>query len=264
MKKFYYYLIPIGSILFAMLLTSFGGSNLKNSTGAPAGNTNSPGDGQNCTHCMGGSAAQVSGWITSNIPITGYVPGTTYTITVTAPGSARKGFQVSPQHASGFLIGTLIAGTGTKLVGGGKYVTHSSAKTIDPAVWNFQWTAPAEGAGNVVFYGSIAIGQQATKVTTYNVYQSTVGLTENHQAVIRIFPNPVRDRITVAFPVDEAGTLRINLLNLRGEPLSTLYENTCPAGDFTQSFPIRQSPGTYLLGVTRGGKSTFSKVLVID
>lgn len=44
--------------------------------------TGSPGDGHSCAQCHG-SSSTVSGWITSTIPASGYVPGTTYQITAT-------------------------------------------------------------------------------------------------------------------------------------------------------------------------------------
>ncbi len=126
-------------------------------TGAPAGYTGSPGDGQNCTSCHGGTATSSTGWITSNIPASGYVPGTTYQITATnsLTGSGKFGFEVSPQNASGTLLGTLAAGTNSQLVGGGKYVTHTNASP-SISTWTFNWTAPAAGTGNVTFYGAFA------------------------------------------------------------------------------------------------------------
>ena len=94
------------------------------------------------------------------------VIGTTYTITITTTGSGNKGFEVSPQDLSGNLLGTLIAGTGQKLLGGGKYLTHTTPKTGATAVWTFQWIAPAAGTGDVTFYGAFAITDKATKKST--------------------------------------------------------------------------------------------------
>jgi len=129
-------------------------------TGAPAGYTGSPGDGNNCTSCHGGTATTSLGWITSTIPGTGYVPGTTYQITATnsLSGSGKYGFEVSPQNSSGTLLGTLTAGTGTQLVGSGKYVTHSNATLVNNS-WTFSWTAPTAGTGTVTFYGAFARGK---------------------------------------------------------------------------------------------------------
>lgn len=129
-------------------------------TGAPAGYTGSPGDGNNCTSCHGGTATTSLGWITSNIPGTGYIPGTTYQITATnsLSGSGKYGFEVSPQNAAGNLLGTLTAGTGSQLVGSGKYVTHSNATLVNNS-WTFSWTAPTAGTGSVTFYGAFARGK---------------------------------------------------------------------------------------------------------
>jgi len=141
--------------------------------GSPAAKTGSPGDGSHCQSCHGGSVAAVSGWITSNIPATGYVPGTIYTITATATGSGKKGFEVSPQNASGAQLGVLAAGVGSELAGGTKYVTQSaSGSTTGTAIWNFTWTAPVAGTGNVTFYGAFTVGEPNTKLSTLLVTEN--------------------------------------------------------------------------------------------
>jgi hypothetical protein len=142
--------------------------------GAPAGYTGSPGDTHHCVSCHYGSAATVTGWITSNIPVQGYSPGTIYTITATATGSGAKGFEVSPQGPTGTQLGILAAGTNNKLAGGTKYVTQKSAGSSSSAVtYNFTWTAPASGSGSVTFYGAFCIGKSSTKLSTLVVVENT-------------------------------------------------------------------------------------------
>ena len=134
-----------------------------NASGGPAGNTGSPVDGQNCTACHNSApAVPNAGLITSNVPVSGYVPGTIYTITASVTGASTKfGFQASPQNASGDLMGTLInTSTETQLTGAGsKYITHTSSGTsgIGSKVWSFNWTAPVANAGNVTFYGAFNV-----------------------------------------------------------------------------------------------------------
>jgi len=125
--------------------------------GAPAAKTGSPGDGANCTECHGGTATTTAGLITSNIPASGYIPGQTYQITATnnLTGSGKYGFEVSPQNVAGTQLGTLVAGAGTQLVGGTKYVTHSNANS-STHTWTFNWIAPTAGTGAVTFYGAFA------------------------------------------------------------------------------------------------------------
>jgi hypothetical protein len=254
-------LFPAGLMAFVILMAGFGGSDLKYSGGAPAGYTNSPADGQNCSHCMGGTAVPVTGWITSNIPASGYVPGSTYTFTVTATGTGRKGFEVSPQDVSGTLIGTLTAGTGNELVGT-KYVTHSSAQTGNPTTWNFQWTAPISGAGDVTFYGSIAVGKLNTKTTTLTVSQTTVGMAEPAQASLSVYPNPAHDFITVAGSFDTPGAVSLDLLNIRGELILNLLPEKNFTADFKQRFPVSQPAGLYFIRMSHGEKEYLSKVVI--
>jgi hypothetical protein len=263
MKKYFIILFPVGAILFVILMASFDGSDLKSSGGSPAGYTNSPGDGQNCSHCMGGTATPVTGWITSNIPGTGYVHGSTYTITVTATGSGDKGFQVSPQDIAGNLMGTLIAGTGNKLVGSNKYVTHNAAQTGDNVTWNFQWTAPSPGAGNVTFYGSIAVGKLNTKTTTLTVSQSTVGIGERKQPVISVFPNPAHHSFTVTIPVQEPGSVKLDLLNTNGGVVLNLFQEPVGAGEFVRTFSVDIPAGIYLLRSVNGEKNLINKLIII-
>ncbi|MEI8007445.1 MAG: T9SS type A sorting domain-containing protein [Bacteroidota bacterium] len=157
MKKNFYSLILVFLVVSGMNFTT---SVFAHSNGAPSGYTGSPGDGKICTYCHGGSATVVSGYFTTDIPSSGYVAGTTYNITVSFTGSGGKGFELSPQDSvSGTQRGTLIPGSGSKLVGGTKYITHSVKQTSTTANWAFQWTAPVAGTGNVTFFSAFVITQ---------------------------------------------------------------------------------------------------------
>ena len=134
-------------------------------SGAAAMRTGSPGDGGNtCKNCHAGPTPSTqAGMITSTIPASGYTAGQTYTITATVSrqGHTKFGFEISPQNISGTLLGTLIVTNTTEmqLVGTGKYITHKSAGVTgtNSRTWNFNWTAPAAGTGDVTFYGAFNI-----------------------------------------------------------------------------------------------------------
>jgi hypothetical protein len=164
------------------IITGFNTKSIAHSNGSPAGYTGSPGDGHNCTSCHGGTAATVSGWITTNVPSGGYTGGNTYTITVTVTGSGAKGFEVSPQNATGTQLGTLAAGSGSKLVGGTKYCTHSSASNSNPTTWNFSWTAPVAGTGTVTMYGAFVVSQPNVKIGSLAIPEAAAPLTANATA----------------------------------------------------------------------------------
>jgi hypothetical protein len=257
MKRYHYLFITLVLVVGATLISSFGGDDLKTSSGAPPAYTNSPADGQNCSHCMGGSAVAVNGWITSDIPADGYTPGTTYTITVTAPGVGKKGFEVSPQDPSGNLIGTLIAGTGNKLVGVNKYVTHSSAVITNPAVWNFQWKAPDPGEGDVTFYGSVAVTKTQTKTTTLTVPQSTVTVPIKGLTNLKLYPNPCAEKVNLAYNLANETPVKVALYSIDGKHLQTVSDGIQNAGRQTAQISINQPAGFYLLQITtdKGQKS---------
>ncbi|MCX6285361.1 MAG: T9SS type A sorting domain-containing protein [Bacteroidetes bacterium] len=156
-------------ILALLIMFSTAGTTKVNAypSGAPSGRAGGPAEsGATCYGggCHSGAPQTVSGFIMTNIPPSGYVAGTTYTITVSFTGSGGKGFELSPQDASGNQIGTLVAGTGSHTVGGTKYCTQSSKQSSSTASWNFQWVAPATaGSGSLSFYGAFAISTSTTK-----------------------------------------------------------------------------------------------------
>jgi hypothetical protein len=137
---------------------------MSNASGPSGGHTGSPGDAGltcNTTGCHTGSAiTPATGWITSNIPSSGYIAGQVYTITATATysGRVRFGFQISPQSVNGTYLGTLVNTDVTKMqIVSTKYIEHKAAGTIGTSgyhTWTFNWIAPVAGTGSVTFYGA--------------------------------------------------------------------------------------------------------------
>lgn len=155
--------------------------------GAVSGVANDPlSNSANCTSCHTGSAYTRNGWITSNIPSSGYVPNTTYTITATmiCPNRTKFGFEISPQDSLGTKLGTLIITNSaqTKLVGSSKYITHTTGGntgTNGTKTWTFNWTAPSVNSGKVTFYGSFlgannngSTSGDSTFITAYSVSET--------------------------------------------------------------------------------------------
>jgi hypothetical protein len=267
MKKLILSILMSVSLIF--FLESFGdGNGGKYPSGAPAGYTGSPADGKNCTFCHGGTATTVSGWITTNIPGTGYIPGNTYIITVTVTGSVsdKKGFEVSPQKADGTLLGTITAGTGSKLVGG-KYVTHSSAMTSNPSIWTFSWTAPVAGAGQVTFYGAFAESISNTYVSTTVVNESTTSVathTEEHGFLL--YPNPAKEKINLSYTLKAAGNVQIVLYDVCGNKVARLLDGRQEAGYITQNFSLDQNicKGIYFVSLVTGDTGKIIEKLVVE
>lgn len=157
------------------------------SAGAPAGYCGAPSNGgSTCFVCHNDGSAPVTvpGMITSNIPVTGYVPGSTYIITasVAAQGYLRFGFEISPQDAGGNLIGSMNdLGSETIFQAGGVYITHSSNQILTPdsKFWQFEWTAPSAGSGTATFYGAFNITNNDGSYTGDSVLISTLVVQED-------------------------------------------------------------------------------------
>ncbi len=97
----------------------------------------------------------------SGIPSAGYVPGTTYTITVAFSGlsGSKWGFEAMVTDANNVSTGTIVItdGTRTQINFNGKYVKHKFFGTSSKS-WSFNWEAPSTDVGTITFY---AAGNQA-------------------------------------------------------------------------------------------------------
>lgn len=246
-----------------------------NSGGGPAGHTGSPGDGQSCARigCHAGGPSQTSETfgLTSDIPSSGYVAGTTYnmTFTMTKTGGQKFGFQLSPQNASGTVLGSLTAGTGSSVVGGG-YLTHSFSGTGvsgGTRSWSFQWTAPSSGTGDVTFYmvanftnnnGSTSGDAVLTASETFQEF-STVGIAESGLGSMRIFPNPVTDEVNIVMKdVDEE--IMITMFDISGRKVVDERFNTPEVKIDVASKSL--NAGIYFLQVEMAGKTMVEKLLI--
>jgi hypothetical protein len=224
------------SSVFIIELSSPAGAN---ATGAPSSMTGSPGDGNNCTSCHSGTATTQAGLITSNIPMTGYVPGQTYTITgsVTESGRTKFGFQISPQNTSGSLKGTMTVtnSTSTQLTNSGKYITHKFGGTnfiSGTASWSFDWTAPSAGSGAVTFYGSFNSTNSNSNTSGDLITLSTLTVSEDITTGIAdvtrtsddfsVYPNPFTDRLYIKNTVNGNAATAVSVMDVYGKEVKKL------------------------------------------
>jgi len=263
MKKHYFAILAIAIAAAAALYAFSGDNGYKYPSGAPAGYTGSPGDGQSCTACHGGTASTISGILTSDVPPTGYIAGNTYTFTVTLTGSGKKGFEASPQSPAGALLGTLIAGSGNHLTGSGKYVTQSQSNSASTATWNFQWVAPAPGTGTVTMYIARAQNISNARVSTL-VLNENYGVGNDEKPAINcaIYPNPSSGIIFTDFSLPKPETIKIHAYKLNGQLAANLYEGFLDAGEHHLELPDVLKPGAYLLTL-RSENLQISKKFVV-
>lgn len=259
-------LLSIPLVFVALLiLYGFGGQS-KWPGGSPGGYTGSPGDGKDCTQCHGGSASLVLGWISSDIPAEGYLPGETYTIFIDVSGSGDKGFEVSPQADDGSPLGIVHDGTGVHLVNGNKAVTQDNATSANPAQWQFEWTAPAAGTGAVTFYGAFTVNKPVTKLCTYVVQENTgISIAEQYYIDTKIYPNPVTDRIRLSLLSKRRSDIRVSLVALNGQSVDLLYKGQINEGEVSLDLrtPVSLKPGVYILRIQNNDFVSNSRVLIL-
>lgn len=128
------------------------------------------GSGTSCQGCHGSNSTDVEVLINFNGGTNEYIPGNTYdvSITISQPAQQRFGFAMVSTDAADNEIGNFIAGADSELYSGfpRDYIGHDSAVSNPSTVtYNFQWTAPATGVGDVSFH-SISVAANGNSSTS--------------------------------------------------------------------------------------------------
>ncbi len=152
-------LLPLTGLLLGILVW------LANNANPPTGSTGAPFDnGGHCNNCHTGSNP---GGFDGTVSLSG-LPGTieanttypiTLTMTPTAGSPIKGGFQlvvVNGNNTNSGNLASVNAQTGTEFLNGREYIEHRNGKNFvggGPASWDFNWTSPANAAGNqITFY----------------------------------------------------------------------------------------------------------------
>lgn len=164
---------------------------LGSGTGADTGYSGAPGD-ETCTACHGnGTVNSGPGNVRVAFPESSWTPGQKYRLqaTITDPNARRWGFQLVARRASDPArqqAGTLASSDGNtqvKLVAGFQWITHTANGTrpgsSGPTTFEFDWTAPAAGAGGVTFYvAANAANNSGTADVGDRIYASSLTVPE--------------------------------------------------------------------------------------
>ena len=286
MKK----IIAVGTILLTVFLfSSFDKNPSVHETlrvnGAPAGHAGDPAGGNktcNTTGCHTGPAVVTqTGWITSNIPAAGYVPGTTYTLTatVTDPGHTKFGFQVSPQSATGVPLGTLTStSTQTTLAGTSvQYINQNNTGTagVGSKTWSFNWTAPAAGSGSVNFYGAFNSTNSSGNASGDTIYKSVLTVNENQSVGIQvndfleknvtIYPVPSSDFCFVKIGDLKKGNISVDLIDFNGKHVAELVNEYNSQSVFEKriDFVNRNiEKGIYFLKINQNNSTLLKRIVI--
>ncbi len=221
----------------------------KNNSGASTGKTGAPGE-SNCTECHTGS---VQSGTTENLllvgnaggPITSYVPGQSYTVTLSMSSSpSKKGMQVTALNSSNQAAGSFstITGGGVAITNGsGKtYANHTAASTLPTFPgWAWTWTAPATNVGPVDFYVATnkanGNGNNSGDLIylSSHTYGSTVGIEENKIEVVGEFNasfSVENSTIYIQYSSLINGKNHVNVVDMNGRSVLNMNMGTSSVG----------------------------------
>ena len=267
-------------ITAAIIIVAFFGMGLiPNSSGSPGGRTGSPGDSKiTCSSCHGGSAITKVGWIVTDIPETGYIPGQQYTIVLSGEnqGSARFGFELTAELSNNAKTGGFATGDNlqVKLLGGGNAVTHTSqgiTASGGAKSWTFKWTAPETGSGAISFYASLngangdgsTGGDQIFTTDLKNIAQDISTVEEIPLiTTLNLYPNPTYDILVLSIDGLIEENTRLVIVSVTGSELySVVFEKS--QVDLELEIPVSGfQQGSYILTLYSESQRIVRKFMV--
>lgn len=246
-----------------------------------AGRTGSPGE-TTCTACHGAaSTGTISISISPSFSM-GYMPGSSYTISVTVSesGRSRFGFDCEALTAGNTNGGTLAVIAGTTdvktLASGTKTnITHTGTgnSTANSHTFNFRWTAPASGSGTITFYtaGIAANGDgidnaaDHTYKTSLPVSEMTMGVSQTNLSDIRlsVFPNPASEKITLSYMLEKNDHVSARLYSISGSASYDLFSEMQNEGQQNKEVMLPELvSGIYLLRFSVGTHAIYSVLMI--
>jgi hypothetical protein len=255
-------------------------SHIVRSTGSPGGRTGSPGDGLGtCTSCHGGGkATEVTGWITTDIPVNGYRPGTEYTITVRGErtGAALYGFELTAEKSNRTKTGGFSTGGSgqLQLLSGTNAITQTN-QGLNPTggskSWTTKWTAPATGSGDITFYAAVntangdgGTGGDVIYSTNTKVKEQDLSGTNPLEIIaqMKIYPNPAVDVVTIETTGMDSEYFDIEILAINGQKVYARKLRPEAGTDKISLSVASLSPGTYFARVSAGKQAAQSKLII--
>jgi hypothetical protein len=105
-----------------------------------------------------------------------------------------------------------------------------------------------------------------TDTAAINVKVYTPSLNLDHELYrLNIYPNPVKNYITVEYMLTEASGIKIELIDIDGRIIKSLYENRQPPGFYSQIINFDQSginSGLYILKFSADRKTIYHNIFI--
>ena len=277
-KQILLFTLSAGMIATILMSSSGGAVNggLGNRTGAK-GSTASCAGGS----CHGAASAATTATIrvdsVGGVQVTKYVPGMTYTVTVTGAHASNNRFGFQFAAVSGAGASQLQAGTFSALPTSVASRTASSLNIIEqsagitgPLSKSFSWTAPAAGLGSISMYlivnatnGSGGPGPEDVTANTSKILTelvtSSVPVVANN-VTVSAFPNPVVGQLNVQVG-DITGAYTVAVYDITGRSVATTSVAAGNVAATTSFNTTNWAPGAYMVVVESEGNRTVQQVV---
>ena len=251
-----------------------------NSGGAGAGKTGAPGE-QNCTACHAGTAQDGTNEnilvvLDGTSPVTSYVPGQQYTVTLSMSSNpTKKGFQATALTSANTMAGDFSAGSNTQINTGNnrKYANHTiSSNSGSTTSWSWDWIAPVSGSGDVTFYvasnkannNGADSGDLISLSQHTFVEQSSSSLEENafnHQLLV--YWDEWSNSINISFELNASSKIGVNIVDASGKSVYNTSEVDGEIGANLLQLPLfSMESGIYFVNIFVDNKPLSKKVLI--
>jgi hypothetical protein len=267
------------SILFIALGAAvISASSFVISSNGIAGQTGAPGE-NTCAGCHSGGAGTTSVSISTTPSITSnqYIPGQTYTVTITVANASfsKFGFGCEILNASNANAGVMAnAQTGVTFANSGtrKNAIHNAPKTgTGSASFSFEWTAPTSGNATIYAAGNAVNGTGSTagdRPGNTSLALTMLGVDVKENAVsgfnLNIYPNPTANQINLDYLLTKQADVKIALFDLKGSEVKVLVNEKQEPGQQNVSSEIDEDieKGIYIIKLSIDNKSAVQKLFI--
>jgi hypothetical protein len=267
MRRIYVLLGIVAMVPMFLMLTAYNGEVSRANDGNWE-NSGSPGDGADCSACHSGNLSTDNSWISTNIPIGGYVAGQTYTIAITSTGggsTSRKGFSATCENSANDYVGTFVITDATNTVFFQEHVSHTATGN-GLTSWSFDWTAPATGSGEVTFYSSTVFDGYGGGIvnSSESFVEATTGIPslvfENE---LSVYPNPAIDQLNMKISSMKNELVQISIYSITGQHI--LNKSVLVSGNsINQIFDVSEfESGMYIIQL-KGTQGVYSKRFIVQ
>ncbi len=120
-----------------------------------------------------------------------------------------------------------------------------------------------ESLGNYVIYSAYT-SSNGNELRFINAINGREGVLEEEAVALKLYPNPASSQTTLAFSAQETGLVDVDLYDMRGNKLQTLFEGEMNAGESRQQ-QMDATPfanGMYFVRMTNGKQMQYQKLTI--